>query len=282
MNQEDPPLIPAPPQDSAAPADAITDPDVEQVPLAQAVVTQEKQDNEIICTDGSFEVKHVNVDETPDAVAISKDLGATVSVSKVERGAYGIHAESFSRTSSFKDRSVASKKMLKISLIVIVVVALALGIGLGVGLRPTREKWYKKYPNCAAIWRDTWTKLGNGKCDFALSIDQQAVNHLNVESCGWDDGDCDEWNEKYMNCVPGKHPSTLYEIYTPPKWGLGDGVCQARFNTEACGYDSGDCLEYHKKFPNCANAGPWLGDGTCNQEQNTAECNYDDGDCIGK
>ena len=58
----------------------------------------------------------------------------------------------------------------------------------------------RKYPNCQAIWEDILPKLGDGKCDYALNMDISPPKWLNVESCGWDDGDCDEWNAKYTDC----------------------------------------------------------------------------------
>ena len=98
---------------------------------------------------------------------------------------------------------------------------------------------------------------------------------------------------------------------------LGDGACDpdAPYNTEACGYDGGDCCKgtcdsgsifgcvtkMHDQFGDygpfgfycldpsqedsidrsaCANVKKdRIGDGMCNPEYNTAGCNYDGGDC---
>ena len=64
--------------------------------------------------------------------------------------------------------------------------------------------------------------MGNGECSGA--------GH-NSEDCGWDGGDCEEFNANYPNCT------VLY-----PTW-IGNNYCEgAEYNTEECGWDGGDCL----------------------------------------
>ena len=52
----------------------------------------------------------------------------------------------------------------------------------------------------------------------------------NVMECGWDGGDCVEWNEKYPNC-------------DNIEWWLGNGYCDSEWNTPECGFDDGSCNE---------------------------------------
>ena len=65
---------------------------------------------------------------------------------------------------------------------------------------------------------------------------------------------------------------------------IGDGKCHNYdpYNTEACGYDGGDCVAFNK-YPNCT-AGYYaymIGDGICHNSDpfNTEACGYDGGDC---
>ncbi len=102
-----------------------------------------------------------------------------------------------------------------------------------------------------------------------------------------------------MNCVPGRHPSTLYyPQYYGPTTGLGldDGKCDPTYNREECGYDDGNCIAFNEKYPDCSVSDPSLvGDGECNiyveywagypvikaePEYNSPQCMYDGGDCI--
>ncbi|CEM25079.1 unnamed protein product [Vitrella brassicaformis CCMP3155] len=57
---------------------------------------------------------------------------------------------------------------------------------------------------------------------------------------------------------------------------LGNGVCDAECNTEACGNDGGDC-----KGDLCASGchPEHRGDGFCDPLCNVAACKFDDGDC---
>ena len=64
-------------------------------------------------------------------------------------------------------------------------------------------------------------QIGNGLCDGG---------DYNTEECGWDGGDCIEFN-KYPNCkVDDQHSR------------IGNGYCDGGdYNTEECGWDGGDC-----------------------------------------
>ena len=63
---------------------------------------------------------------------------------------------------------------------------------------------------------------------------------------------------------------------------IGDGTCNGGvYNTEECGFDGGDCLDFNNRYPNCTVDVPYfIGDGTCNGGMyNTEECGFDGGDC---
>ena len=57
-------------------------------------------------------------------------------------------------------------------------------------------------------------------------------------------------------------------------------------NTEKCGWDGGDCLEFNAKYPDCDVGYPYLiGDGNCDSSDwsgsyNSEECGFDGGDCV--
>ncbi len=61
----------------------------------------------------------------------------------------------------------------------------------------------------------------------------------------------------------------------------GNGHCNgAEYNTEACEWDGGDCLEV--KLEGCDEPKRrhyLLNNGVCNKFLNNEACNYDDGDC---
>jgi len=62
---------------------------------------------------------------------------------------------------------------------------------------------------------------------------------------------------------------------------IGDGQCYnyEGYNTEACGWDGGDCLV--EGYSDCKGIDPsYIGNGVCNAPYNTTECGYDGGDCL--
>ena len=98
-----------------------------------------------------------------------------------------------------------------------------------------------EYPNCKV---DFPSSIGDGFCN---------VGDYNTEVCGWDGGDCIEFNEKYPNC----------KVDSPSN--IGDGwYCNGGdYNTEECGWDGGDCTEFNK-YPNCNVFFKYrIGDGPC-------------------
>ena len=66
---------------------------------------------------------------------------------------------------------------------------------------------------------------------------------------------------------------------------IGDGKCHNYdpYNTEACGYDGGDCVAFNNNYPNCTAELIWMiGGGKCHNYDpyNTEAYGYDGGDCV--
>jgi len=119
------------------------------------------------------------------------------------------------------------------------------------------------YPNCKVGYPPL---IGDGVCqggDFSG----------NTPECGYEDGDCAEFNYHFPKC-------NIYGAYK-----IGDGNCDGGglLNTEECGYDGGDCIEFNTKYPNCVvELFEKIGDGRCDDgvgAYNTLDCGYDGGDC---
>lgn len=106
--------------------------------------------------------------------------------------------------------------------------------------------------------------VGDGYCSGAL---------FNVPECGYDGGDCDEFNIKYPDCPVVQSP-----------FKIGDGCCNndPRYNNPLCLYDGRDCIVFNEKYPNCAvKMSSWVGNGICNgPTYNNAQCSFDGGDCV--
>ena len=106
--------------------------------------------------------------------------------------------------------------------------------------------------------------IGNGICDNR--------DPYNTAACGFDRGDCDDFNEKYPGC----------KVFSNQIDWLGNGFCSdlVPFNTEACEYDGGDCIEYNK-YPDWKPTHAYqIGDKYCDRSYNTSACGYDGGDCL--
>ena len=95
-----------------------------------------------------------------------------------------------------------------------------------------------------------------------------------------------------------EYPDCIIEYAYRRTW-IGNGFCNQEYNTEACGWDGGDCLEANAansplspraagdgddEYPDCqvqyAHRQKWIGNGYCNDFLNTPECGYDGGDCL--
>ena len=119
-----------------------------------------------------------------------------------------------------------------------------------------------QYPDCSAY---NPSDIGNGSCS----------GNLNNAECGYDGGDCDDFNVKYPDC-PAYYPSDI-----------GNGRCDGDLNNAECGYDGGDCDEFNAKYPNCDVLFPsYIGNGVCDSDlnenfgenYNTLECQYEGGE----
>merc|ERR1719276_446656 len=94
--------------------------------------------------------------------------------------------------------------------------------------------------------------LGDGRCSHAL----------NSEECGYDGGDCDEWNEKWKE-FHEQYPNCKNILFS-----FADGICHSSLSafTQECGWDGGDCIA--KGYPDCVVYEPErVGDGFCDEER---------------
>ena len=119
------------------------------------------------------------------------------------------------------------------------------------------EDFNKKFPGCKA-GIPSW--IENNSCSAAF--DRPGIM---TEECKWDNGACghllktggfplgnitavelailvDELSALFPNCDMGHVPYLM-----------GNGICEdERLNTEECGWEAGDCNEWNKKYPGCA------------------------------
>ena len=128
------------------------------------------------------------------------------------------------------------------------------------------KNFITNYPNCRAD-ADEFSWIGDGICC-------RNCGGSNTAECGWDGGDCLEFNSRYPDCHVEHH------------YWIGDGDCDGgQYNTAECGYDGGDCEEFNReaRYPNCnVNEMYWLNDDFCDSHYgyNTADCGWDGGDCL--
>ncbi len=105
--------------------------------------------------------------------------------------------------------------------------------------------------------------LGDGIC--------QNYGNYNTANCGFDNGDCTDFNRIYPECQVD-HPILLQ-----------DGVCVGgEYNTEECGWDGGNCLDFNRLYSKCSGVEKpaLVGNGVCNDgAYNSSDCQWDGGDC---
>ena len=132
------------------------------------------------------------------------------------------------------------------------------------GLKFAKER----YPNCTRINK----KFSDKKCD----------RDFNVKVCGYDDGDCIQFNSEYTRCS-ALDPNIVGDTKCILKGDENDmiqGICNKCTDpnvwTPACKWDGYDCCNVDDT------AKLQLGDGICNpnDDLNTPLCGYDGGDCV--
>jgi len=133
----------------------------------------------------------------------------------------------------------------------------------------------KFWPECHAKTPEAFLGLGNGKCNAAF----------NVIECGFDLGDCrPNWADEdvlKLRTLVKKYPGCFFDGMDIDR--IGDDDCDGgKYNTEECGWDGGDCLEFNRRYPNCNVDSPdWINDNMCDGSQyNNAACGWDGGDCL--
>ena len=128
------------------------------------------------------------------------------------------------------------------------------------------EEFLVKYPNCQ-VDAEHFSWIGDGTCC-------RNCGDMNNAECGWDGGDCLDFNGRYPDC----HVDL-------PHW-IGDGSCDGgQYNTPECGYDGGDCVHFNReaRYPNCeAQSMHRLNDDFCDwySPENRKACGWDGGDCL--
>ena len=119
--------------------------------------------------------------------------------------------------------------------------------------------FYQEFQRCPV---SNAALLGDGIC--------HNIGKYNTAGCGFDNGDCLEFNQDYPGCKAQ---------YTDL---LADGRCDGGvYNTLECLFDGGDCDVFNSEFPECNATYPIrIGNGYCDEEYNTAGCGYDGADCL--
>jgi hypothetical protein len=143
-----------------------------------------------------------------------------------------------------------------------------------------------QHPKAAATANNTLF-LGDGICQ----------TDLNIQECGYDGGECMDFNIQYPACQSLGQSINVTIDPTLIVYGICDGgvyntevsgfeggdcedACRAVYFTKECGYDGGDCYKPVPGYPECLTHYPDLvGDGACHQHLATPECGNDDGDC---
>ena len=137
-----------------------------------------------------------------------------------------------------------------------------------------------KYPDCNVEWPMDGrpNRIGDGKCQ------SKPENGYWSAECGWEDGDCDKFAGNFTTIADILVLYPDCESSTGVPFMFANEKCDTPYNTEACGWDGGDCLEFTEKYPDCNVERPYrVGDGKCHgaaSGYNTPECGFDGGDCV--
>ena len=100
----------------------------------------------------------------------------------------------------------------------------------------------------------------------------QNFGKYNTAGCGFDGGDCIDFNNNFSSKCNASLPHLL-----------GDGKCHGReYNNLECKSDGGDCLDFNEMYPNCTVEYPFrINNGICDGgDYDTLECGFDGSDCI--
>lgn len=100
---------------------------------------------------------------------------------------------------------------------------------------------------------------GNGKMKMQYLPKCIYSQYPNILRSKYDNGECNNirTNPLYSNCDFDDLGNLFDESFSPT---LGDGICESNiYNTEACGFEFGDCEECNNVVPDMG----FIGDGVC-------------------
>ena len=204
--------------------------------------------------------------KSDDTIDLFKDFAAMQVISELDNAAFHLSNHGYFGAALKKDAKISKsikirdkvqkicfgltlRPLILLSLLIVMMTIFVNGIALG---QINGDFFKKKYPNCAIRDKSEIASMGDGKCNGGLP---------NTFQCGFDDGDCLEFNIAFPNCKA----INAYQV--------GDGECQPQLNVESCGFDGGDCCSDKMEDK-------YVGDKKCNGGlYNTKTCGYDGGDC---
>jgi len=161
-------------------------------------------------------------------------------------------SQSFEITDSLQVMTLCSRLIpARVIFLAFLAIALLCGWLLIVAGQVSGTYFKYKFEDCN-IPTNMVANLGNDECDGGV---------LNSIECGFDGGDCVDFNLAWPDC------------YVPDAFKVGDGKCDELYNKEKCGYDGGDCCPYASDDEHFFN-------GVCDGGYyNTQACGFDNGDC---
>jgi len=228
--------------------------------------------------------------QTESVVDLLKDYTALFVISSIDNIMFALADEGYFGKECFYATTQVKEKRLRcykkdvkwslISVFVLIILIMLIPWAYFTSGQVDGRYIIRKYPLCPVtnqIEVDGENKtfedlISDGNCQ---SIKGEGTN---IRECGWDGGDCPDFNEYFNLC----------KVDDPSK--LNDGNCNSEeemYNSIYCGYDNNDCIEHNKNkykevgVDNECNAGfpDKLNDDNCDLENNNENCNYDAGDC---